>query len=355
MGDIRFWSCVVEKDTVLEVEQTEDSSEYYHITNVALGPKPAEGPHTIIVEADDEQTVIATLIKGHCYQHGLDLVIDSTVKLVNTGKSPVHISGYLTISAADDYDEGDDRGMQGMSDDDEDEDEDEDSDEAPQGVPLDGMDEDEDEDEDEVMGPDEDEDEEEEEEEEPAPRPSKRVAPLATTPAAKKAKKEESKAAPASAPPKVQTAASDPAVTFEKVVVDFMKKAGSPQTISSIGMSVKRPAGVPKLTHFFKDRASTFLVDASAGTPFIFMVIVLSGQNHTRAMESSSREHVLVTGSSTEPHQFFIFMVLLGTRPCDRQINSSVLPQAAQQNLISSLSSWTWCNQDKTTLHLGRR
>lgn len=47
---------------------------------------------------DDEEIAVATLHKGVCYQHTLDFVIDRDAEFVNSGASPIYISGYQTVA-----------------------------------------------------------------------------------------------------------------------------------------------------------------------------------------------------------------------------------------------------------------
>ena len=87
------------------------------------------GPHTLSVEIDGggarHETVLATLEKGKCLQYPLDFVLDATFTFKNTGKSPLHVSGYQTISSAEDFEDSDEEGEH--SDEEE---------EAPKGVPF---------------------------------------------------------------------------------------------------------------------------------------------------------------------------------------------------------------------------
>eukprot|EP00798_Chlamydomonas_sp_ICE-L_P026320 gene26320-17415_t len=224
MGDISLWKAVVKTDVTVDIEQTDDMSKLIHLTNVALGPNPSDEPHTAIISKDGIDIAIATLVNGKCHQHALDLVLDSTILLKNTGGSALHFSGYLTVGTYEsDMDEDDDDGQvmerQLASFSDEDEDEDYDS----------------------------------------APKKAQKIG-------------EGSKKVPASAPPKVQPKSeiiggegADEA-DYEKALIAFLKKSGKPQPMASLGISVKRPAAVPKLSVFAKERPSKFKVDAKNGT-----------------------------------------------------------------------------------------
>jgi hypothetical protein len=51
-SDMTFWHLVVPpggKQCTYEVEQTPTESQYVHVTNVALGPRPGNGPHTLTI------------------------------------------------------------------------------------------------------------------------------------------------------------------------------------------------------------------------------------------------------------------------------------------------------------------
>ena len=96
-----------------------------HITNVALGPNPKPGRHTVIAESKGSRAVVGTLEMGRCEQFQVDLVARD-LTFSHTGKSEIHLTGYCTSSSP--Y-------MDGISDEDDDE-ESEDDDEVPTGVPL---------------------------------------------------------------------------------------------------------------------------------------------------------------------------------------------------------------------------
>ena len=131
LRDMSFWSAKIasSKPFRQELEQDERTVQYLHITNVALEPTAADGPHTLSVEIDGggarHETVLATLEKGKCLQYPLDFVLDATFTFKNTGKSPLHVSGYQTISSAEDFEDSDEEGEH--SDEEE---------EAPKGVPF---------------------------------------------------------------------------------------------------------------------------------------------------------------------------------------------------------------------------
>ena len=99
-----------------------------HITNVALGPAPRPGRHTIFAEGNGMKAVVGTLEMGRCEQFQVDFVARDIV-FTHTGKSDVYLTGYNTTSGpyTDDMSDEDE--------DDEDEDDDDDDD-APEGIPL---------------------------------------------------------------------------------------------------------------------------------------------------------------------------------------------------------------------------
>ena len=96
-----------------------------HITNIALGPNPKPGRHTVIAEASGLRAVVGTLEMKRCEQFQVDLVARD-LTFSHSGASEVHLTGYCTSSSP--Y-------LEGMSDQDDDE-ESEDDDDVPAGVPL---------------------------------------------------------------------------------------------------------------------------------------------------------------------------------------------------------------------------
>jgi hypothetical protein len=115
-----------------EIEQSLDQlCRFLHVTNIALGPKATDGPHTIAAIVNGEETVLCTLLRGlpgH-RQHCMDALFDATVLFRNYGSSPVSISGYWAVSVEDEEEEE----MLMLSDDEESEDSD---DEVPMAVPI---------------------------------------------------------------------------------------------------------------------------------------------------------------------------------------------------------------------------
>ncbi len=112
-------------DTVPEDDQI-GITHRSHITNVALGPDPKPGRHTVFAQGNGMKAVVGTLEMGRCEQFQVDFVARDIV-FSHTGKSDVYLTGYNTTSSAyfDDMSEEDD----------DDEDEDDDAD-VPQGIPL---------------------------------------------------------------------------------------------------------------------------------------------------------------------------------------------------------------------------
>ena len=102
-----------------------------HITNVALGPNPKPGRHTVFAEGSGTKAVVGTLEMGRCEQFQIDFVARDLV-FSHTGKSDIYLTGYNTTSRSyfDDMSDEDDE------DEDEDEEESEDDQDVPQGVPL---------------------------------------------------------------------------------------------------------------------------------------------------------------------------------------------------------------------------
>lgn len=129
--EISFWGLKVppQKSVQQEVVYDDTTMEMYHITNIALGENPKSGLNTLKINYDGTEFVLATLDKDKgVYQLALDTVLEKTAAFVNTGSTPIFLSGYKTVSTLDDADYDDD-----YSGEEEDEDDD---DEPPAGVPL---------------------------------------------------------------------------------------------------------------------------------------------------------------------------------------------------------------------------
>ncbi len=122
----------------VEVENEPPVFHMVHVTGCALGEGPGKGPHVLKALYQGKPIILATLQAGVAHQSALDFGISSSTTFVNTGATPVFISGYIT------------RTLQQMEGGDSEEDEDEvtdseeeedlqDSDaEAPNAVPLSG-------------------------------------------------------------------------------------------------------------------------------------------------------------------------------------------------------------------------
>ncbi len=68
------------------VVDEEQEFEVIHVTNVALGENPADGPHVVKMRHGDQEVVLGTLQKGLVYQFPLDFCISQDVDFVNTGE-----------------------------------------------------------------------------------------------------------------------------------------------------------------------------------------------------------------------------------------------------------------------------
>lgn len=114
-----------------KIEEDGPAVELIHVTNVALGEKPGDGPHVVKISVNDDQgIVLGTLHRDRATQFPVDFILNCTTRIDNTGPSAVYLTGYrsITVSQQGFYSDED-----MYSDDSEDED---DSEEAPAGVPL---------------------------------------------------------------------------------------------------------------------------------------------------------------------------------------------------------------------------
>lgn len=308
---IEFWGEEVPpggKHYSVEVENEPPIFHMIHVTCCALGEDPKKGPHTLKAVHGGKPIALATLERGACTQFALDFGISSTTTFINTGASPVYISGYITRSVQhfegsdeedededdedDDYEDDDDeppklvpikgagpgakkRGSpfvddeaeetdEGSSEEESEEDEDE-EDEGEDEEDEDGMEtgsSDEDEDDEGESGDDSDDDGPPEERRNAAP---KRPAQPTTPQPAKKAKKEEQRV-PASAPPKVQQqqkqqqpaagkqqqqpkqqgggGGGDLDAQYLAAMVEYFKQQPAPVPLAALGTRVKRPEGL---------------------------------------------------------------------------------------------------------------
>lgn len=102
-----------------------------HITALALGEKASPGQHTIKINYGGQEFVLGTLDSERgVYQVALDTVLERTATFINTGKTPVYLTGYKTTSSVGEYEDFDEEfSEEGSS-------EEEDEEEAPMAVPL---------------------------------------------------------------------------------------------------------------------------------------------------------------------------------------------------------------------------
>jgi hypothetical protein len=98
MENMSLWSLAVPsgaKGVTAEVEQHASVLTYVHITNCALPPNPADGPHTLVISRSGVDVALATLEKGKQLQHSLDFILDATTvfKVVGpaSSKSAIHL------------------------------------------------------------------------------------------------------------------------------------------------------------------------------------------------------------------------------------------------------------------------
>lgn len=292
-----------------------------HATQVALGPNPSPGRHTVMAVKSLGGTgkgrafPIGTLEVGKTEQFSIDLMwsmLDADggsrfdggcgdVSFMHTGKSDVYITGYKSVTSLLD----DERGYSGgeeESDDDEEEEEDysseeeveSDDEEAPQGVPLlqraakggggedfsspSDDDVDDEGDEDESDESDDEDGESSEEEEDGGGRAFAAAAPPRTPVGSKRplgtessddesasdedseSEDEEQPAAPP-ASKKAKQAPEQPAdaAAYASALREFIERHG-PTKLGALGAAVRRPASLPKLTTFLAGR-SDFRVD----------------------------------------------------------------------------------------------
>ena len=64
----------------------------------SLWPLPRSLPPPSQMSHEGQEIVLATLDNKICYQHNLDLVVEGDLTLINTGPSPLHVSGYQTVA-----------------------------------------------------------------------------------------------------------------------------------------------------------------------------------------------------------------------------------------------------------------
>merc|ERR1712072_849897 len=313
-GDMTFYGAEVKPGGSTPLNADDDSS--IHISMATLGVKPKKGDRSVLfAEVDGTKHVVCALTTGTCEMAPLDLMFGypQKVSFSVTGGSTIHLSGYQILD-----DDGEDD-MDGMMqfDDDEEDDEEEDEEEMPAPVKKqspkqaakpspkqspkqaaklmsnkedaeDEEDEEDDEEDDDLMemlGEEDDEDDEEEDEEEdeevelpPKKQQGKRAAPSKAAPPAKKAKASPKSTPKATPPAKVKaspksTPKASPKSTpkacgdgYGKEIVSFLKSKGGKANLASIGGSVKKPPGTPKLKEYLKKNADRFKVDGDSVT-----------------------------------------------------------------------------------------
>lgn len=134
---IEFWGEEIPpggKPYAVDIENEPPVFSMVHVTNCALGENPRQGPHVLKAAHGTKHIVLATLEKGVTYQYTLDFGISSSTTFINTGPSPVFVSGYITRSIQ--HMEGSDEEDEDEELDSEEEDMEDDDYEAPKLVPL---------------------------------------------------------------------------------------------------------------------------------------------------------------------------------------------------------------------------
>ena len=96
-------------------DDDDDGVSLVHVTQVALGPTPAPGRHTVFAVHDGAKVPVGTLQVGVCEQFAVDLMWSAlagaphagAVAFAHTGASSVYVSGYKTVtSLLDDASDG---------------------------------------------------------------------------------------------------------------------------------------------------------------------------------------------------------------------------------------------------------
>ena len=65
-----------------------------HLTQIALGARPAPGAHTLFASAGGEEFAIGTLEQGRCEQFNVDYMCTTDVSFFHSGSTPVYLTGY---------------------------------------------------------------------------------------------------------------------------------------------------------------------------------------------------------------------------------------------------------------------
>lgn len=123
-------------------DDDDDGVSLVHATQVALGPDPAPGRHTVFAVQDGARTPVGTLQAGVCEQFTLDLmwsalagVPGAAVAFAHSGASPVYVSGYKTVtSLLDDASDGGEPGSDEFESDDDESEESSESEEEEAGA-----------------------------------------------------------------------------------------------------------------------------------------------------------------------------------------------------------------------------
>ncbi|GBF98369.1 hypothetical protein Rsub_10764 [Raphidocelis subcapitata] len=99
---LEFWGEEVPPGGKLYAVEVENEPPVYHmvhVTGCALGDAPAKGPHVLkALNGRGKHIALATLDAAGARQAQLDFGISRATTFVNTGASPVFISGYVTRS-----------------------------------------------------------------------------------------------------------------------------------------------------------------------------------------------------------------------------------------------------------------
>lgn len=107
-SDMTFWSLSVPGggEQPLEIEQSPTTAQYVHVTNVALGMNPSDGTNTLSIIQNGVSLVLCHLSKANTMQYPLQLMLDESVTFKNSGKTTIHLTGFVTSSSDVDDDEG---------------------------------------------------------------------------------------------------------------------------------------------------------------------------------------------------------------------------------------------------------
>ena len=95
---VEFYGLVVPpgKDVHIapHLRDKEGCSVSIHLTQVALGPEPTAGPHTVLAASGKSKYAIGTLEKGRTDQFSVDYMCTTDVSFRNSGQSMVFLTGY---------------------------------------------------------------------------------------------------------------------------------------------------------------------------------------------------------------------------------------------------------------------